>query len=331
MKKNSAPFGASDKDIEAAGKAIGKVMKSKGKKKYLLLALIVAVACLAALMKLGVLPDIVGTGEVLTTSAADSAPADTLEVNYIDVGQGDCTLIICGGHTMLIDAGENGHEQEVSSYLHSKGVGKLDYLVCSHQHTDHMGGLPEILDEFGASTVIMPRPTKAQTPTNRTYTAFLNSVKASGAKTEAAQPSKSFALGSATVEVLGPVTDDAESLNNMSAVLMLTFEGKKFLFTGDAEKEEEQEILGTGCELGCDVLKVGHHGSKTSSSDAFLAAASPEICVIECGEGNDYGHPHKQALNRLKKYTSEIYRTDICGDIVITCTGGELNIEYERQ
>ena len=142
---------------------------------------------------------------------------------------------------MLIDAGENGHEEKVISYLHSKGVGKLDYLVCSHQHTDHMGGLPEVLDEFGASTVIMPRLTKAQTPTNKTYTAFLNSVKASGAKVEAAQPGNSYTLGSAKFEILGPVADDAESLNNMSAVLMLTFEGKKFLFTGDAEKEEAAE------------------------------------------------------------------------------------------
>lgn len=227
MKKNSAPFGASDKDIEAAGKALGKVMRSKGKKKYFLLALIVIVAVVAALTKTGVLPDVVGTGETVTAAPASSA-ADTLEVNYIDVGQGDCTLIICGGQTMLIDAGENGHEEKVISYLHSKGVGKLDYLVCSHQHTDHMGGLPEVLDEFGASTVIMPRLTKAQTPTNKTYTAFLNSVKASGAKVEAAQPGNSYTLGSAKFEILGPVTDDAESLNNMSAVLMLTFEGKNF-------------------------------------------------------------------------------------------------------
>ena len=272
----------------------------------------------------------VGTGETVTAAPASTA-ADTLEVNYIDVGQGDCTLIICGGQTMLIDAGENGHEEKVISYLHSKGVGKLDYLVCSHQHTDHMGGLPEVLDEFGASTVIMPRLTKAQTPTNKTYTAFLNSVKASDAKVEAAQPGNSYTLGSAKFEILGPVADDAESLNNMSAVLMLTFEGKKFLFTGDAEREEEQEILAEGRGLDCDVLKVGHHGSKTSSSADFLAAATPEICVIECGADNDYGHPHKQVLERIREYTSEIYRTDICGDIVITCSGGELNIAYERQ
>ena len=330
MKKNSAPFGASDKDIEAAGKALGKVMRSKGKKKYFLLALIVIVAVVAALTKTGVLPDVVGTGETVTAAPASSA-ADTLEVNYIDVGQGDCTLIICGGQTMLIDAGENGHEEKVISYLHSKDVGKLDYLVCSHQHTDHMGGLPEVLDEFGAFTVIMPRLTKAQTPTNKTYTAFLNSVKASGAKVEAAQPGNSYTLGSAKFEMLGPVADDAESLNNMSAVLMLTFEGKKFLFTGDAEREEELEMLAEGRGFDCDVLKVGHHGSKTSSSADFLAAATPEICVIECGADNDYGHPHKQVLERIKEYTSEIYRTDICGDIVITCSGGELNITYERQ
>lgn len=254
-----------------------------------------------------------------------------LEVHYIDVGQGDCSLIICDGQTMLIDAGENGHEIEVLNYLRMQNIEKLDYIIASHQHTDHIGGLPEVLDEFGAVNLIMPKLTKEQTPTNTTYTAFLNSIKNSGAKVIASKVGASYTLGSATFEILGPVTDDAEDINNMSVVVKLTFGKKTFLFTGDAEKEEEREIIETGAILDCDVLKVGHHGSGTSSGVKFLDAVTPEICVIQVGADNDYGHPHENIVERLEGYTPDIYRTDLCGDIIITSDGVNLNVTYENQ
>lgn len=322
--------GMSDEELKLAQGAIKKLLSSKGKSKYFVIFLLVAVFCAVVMMKAGVIPDVIDTDETNYSGTA-SEYTDTLEVHYIDVGQGDCTLIKCGGETMLIDAGENGHEDEVFSYLREENIGKLDYVVCTHQHSDHMGGLPETIDEFGMKTIIMPRLTEKQTPTNKTYKAFITSVKNSGATVKAAVPGDIYTLGGAEFEILGPITDDAESLNNMSAVIMLKFGEKKFLFMGDAEKEEELEILEAGKDLDCDVLKVAHHCSKTSSCDDFLAAATPEICVIHCGEDNDYGHPHKQPLERLKKYTSEIYRTDICGNILITCNGTELSVSYERQ
>lgn len=253
------------------------------------------------------------------------------EVHYIDVGQGDCSLIVCDGQSMLIDAGENGHEIDVLNYLRMKNIGKLDYIIASHQHSDHIGGLPEVLDEFGAVNIIMPRLTKEQTPTNSTYTAFLKSVQNSGAKVIASKVGATYTLGSATFEILGPITNDAEDINNMSVVIKMTYGENTFLFTGDAEKEEEREIIGTGADLDCDVLKVGHHGSGTSSGVDFLDAVSPEICVIQVGADNDYGHPHENIVERLMKYADDVYRTDLCGDIIITSDGVNLSVTYENQ
>ncbi len=297
-------------------------------KKLIYLIVILIIAVITAFTKSS---DIIPEDDASTTNGVADAPVSNFEVHYIDVGQGDCSLIICDGKTLLIDAGENGHETEVLNYLRSHNVDKLDYIIASHQHTDHIGGLPEVLDEIAVDNLIMPRLTKAQTPTNSTYREFLEAIKNSGANTIASKVGNVYNLGSATFEILGPVTDDAESLNSMSVVTKITYGANSFLFTGDAETDEEKEIIETGANLDCDVLKVGHHGSSTSSGDLFLTAVSPEICVIQCGENNDYGHPHKKIINRLSKYTDEIYRTDICGDIVITSDGNNLDIKYENQ
>ena len=253
------------------------------------------------------------------------------QVHYIDVGQGDCSLVVCDGQTLLIDAGENGHETEVINYLRSLGIDKLDYIIATHPHSDHIGGLPEVIEEFGMDNIIMPRLTKEQTPTTKTYTRMLEEIKASGAKVISAKVGSTYTLGEASFEILGPVSDSTEDLNSMSVVAKVTHGENSFLFTGDAESDEEREIFGAGVDLDADVLKMGHHGSNTSSCKEFLAEVTPEICVIMCGEDNDYGHPHKEPLERLKKYTNEIYRTDICGDIVISSDGKNLDINYENQ
>lgn len=253
------------------------------------------------------------------------------QVHYIDVGQGDCSLVVCDGQTLLIDAGENGHETEVINYLRSLGIEKLDYIIATHPHSDHIGGLPEVIEEFGMDNIIMPRLTKEQTPTTKTYTRMLEEIKASGAKVISAKVGSTYALGEASFEILGPVSNSAEDLNSMSVVAKVTHGENSFLFTGDAESDEEREIIGAGVDLDADVLKMGHHGSNTSSCKEFLAEVTPEICVIMCGEDNDYGHPHKEPLERLKKYTNEIYRTDICGSIVISSNGETMDINYENQ
>lgn len=302
------------------------VRSPKGKIIY-----IVSVAVLAVLVAAGgFLITLMENPEFFPSEDADSF-VSYCKVHYIDVGQGDCELVECDGKFMLIDAGENGHENDVINYLTKLGVEKLDYVVASHQHSDHIGGLAEVLAEFGADNIIMPRLTKAQTPTNSTYKAFLKAVQASGAKVIEAKVGAEYNLGTSSFEILGPVTNDAEDINNMSAVMRLDYGENSFLFTGDAETEEELEILDNGAYLDCDVLKAGHHGSSTSSHKKFLAAVTPEICVISCGADNDYGHPHDKAVKRIKKQTDRIYRTDICGDIVIESDGANLSVSYENQ
>lgn len=291
---------------------------------YIIVAVVVVIASVFGL-SLDDIETMLGGLPVYTETQAG------FSVHFIDVGQGDCTLVASGGEYLLIDAGENGHETDVLNYLRSMGVKKLDYIIATHQHSDHIGGLPEVLDEFETDNIIMPRLTQAQTPTNSTYTAFLKAVKASGAKVISAKPGLTYHLGEAEFEILGPVTNDAEDINSMSAVTKITYGETSFLVTGDAEKDEELEIIDNGADLDCDVLKVGHHGSYISSCKEFISAASPEVCVISCGENNDYGHPHDAAVKRLKKQTDEIYRTDICGDIVMVSDGEKIEISYENQ
>ncbi len=304
----------------------------KNKNQLIILLAVVIIAVIASAgSKLGFWEyPFEGLEQTMGGVSSENINKDGFSVHYIDVGQGDCSLIVCEGKTMLIDAGDNGHESDVINYLRSQNIDKLDYIVASHQHSDHIGGLAEVITEFGCDTLIMPRLTKAQTPTNSTYTAFLKAIKESKIKTLASNPGDIYNLGSAVIEIYGPVTDDAEDINNMSIVMKATYVANSFLFTGDAEKEEELEIISTDADLDCDVLKVGHHGSSTSSCKEFLAEATPEICVIQVGENNDYGHPHNSALKRLTKHTENIYRNDICGDIVITSDGEEITVEYEN-
>lgn len=299
-------------------------------KKLIYLIVVIVISLVSGAFGLDNYDKLFGGEPFVGTETADTQ-SNSFEVHYIDVGQGDCSLIICDGKTMLIDAGENGHETEVLNYLRMKKIDKLDYIIASHQHTDHIGGLPEVLDEFGTDNIIMPRLTKEQTPTNRTYTAFLKSIQNSGAKVIASKAGATYNLGSATFEILGPVTNEVEDINSMSVIVKLTYGENTFLFTGDAEKDEERSVIATGADLDCDVLKVGHHGSGTSSCKDFLDAVSPEICVIQVGADNDYGHPHENIVERLMKYADEIYRNDLCGDIVITSDGFNLNVTYENQ
>ncbi len=301
--------------------------KRKSSKKFIYFIIILIVAICSAFGIGGF-----GKDEAPSDDTSVVAEAESLfKVHYIDVGQGDSTLVECDGKTLLIDAAENGHEADVINYLHSNNIDKLDYIIVTHQHSDHIGGIPEVLDEFKADNIIMPRLTEKQTPTNSTYKAFLEALQKSDSKIIASKVGASYNLGSAVFEILGPVSNDADDINSMSVVTKITYGENSFIITGDAESDEEKEILETGANLECDVYKAGHHGSKTSSCKAFLEAMTPEMCIISCGADNDYGHPHKEALKRIQKHTSEIYRTDICGSIVLESDGENITINYENQ
>lgn len=303
--------------------------KSISKKLVILGLLIFALILVFAGYKLSLWGDPVGGLEsTLGKTEEPEKPVPSFSVHFIDVGQGDAALIKCDGKTMLIDAGENGNEQKMMNYLRSEGVEKFDYVVATHPHTDHIGALPEMIESFGADTVIMARIPEKHIPTSVTFGHLIDSVKASGAKVVEATAGSVFQLGSASFEIIAPVLYEKEKLNDLSIVIKLKYGETSFLFSGDAEKDEETDILMSGADIDCDVLKAGHHGSGSSSTEEFLATVTPAVCVISCGANNDYGHPHEDALQRFSQYTDKVYRTDLNSDIVIRSDGKELTVEY---
>lgn len=239
----------------------------------------------------------------------------TLEVHYIDIGQGDCTLIKCGDNAMLIDAGENDKGVQVQAYLESQGIETLDYVIGTHPDSDHIGGLDVIIYKFDCKTILMPDKEKD----TKTYRDVLSAMKSKNYKNTLPEVGKEYALGEATFTIIAP-NGDYESANDSSIGLLLKYGETTFLFTGDAE-EAEADIVNNGINIDCDVYHAGHHGSKTSSSEELLNAASPAYVVISCGEDNSYGHPHAQALNSFRYRGMKVFRTDEQGTIVATTDG----------
>ena len=250
---------------------------------------------------------------------AVTAPTDAdggLAVHFLDVGQADCILIQQGDHAMLIDAGNNSDDELITTYLQNAGVLHLDYAVGTHPHEDHIGALDTVLKNFPVQNLLMPR---VQASTG-TFEDVLDAAIEKGLSITAPKAGDTFPLGNAVLTAVNNYTGD--DLNDHSIMLRLTYGDVSFLFTGDAEVPAEQAALATGLPLRSDVLKVGHHGSSTSTSDAFLSAVSPTYAVISCGADNDYGHPHDETMEKLAEY--EIYRTDLQGTIVARSDGSKI-------
>lgn len=250
-------------------------------------------------------------------------------VHYIDVGQGDCTLIKTDKGNMLIDAGENGQENAVISYLDKHDITELEYFVATHPHSDHIGGAAEVIDHIKVKNVIMPKLSSINTPTTQTYKKMLNAIKESGAKVIAAAPGKNYTLGDASFTVLAPFSQD-ENLNNMSVSLRLSYDQYSFMFTGDAEKEVEKQILNSGADISADVYKLAHHGSSTSNTLKFLKAISPKYAVISCSSDNDYGHPHDEIIDSLEKLGIDYYSTYKSGNIIFSVNEDGLNVNQVK-
>ena len=256
---------------------------------------------------------------------------DDLSVHYIDVGQGDCELLISGGKTMLIDSGESQYAGKVTEYLKDLGVKRLDYVVATHPHSDHMGGMSRVMENFDIGEVIMPALPDEDVPTTAFFEKFLDVCENKELTLTEAKVGNVFQLGDAKAEVLAPNQTKYEDVNNYSVVLLVTHGSKKFIFDGDAEKLSEKEMVEAGLLCHVDVYKVGHHGSNSSSCAAFLKETQPKIAVISCGADNPYGHPRDGALKRISTYTNEIYRTDLNGTINIVSDGKELTVSTERK
>lgn len=248
-----------------------------------------------------------------------------LEVHIIDVGQGDSILIKNSNKTVLIDAGENDKGKTVVDYLKSQNVKNIDILIGTHPHSDHIGGMDYVIENMNVNKIIMPKLPDELIPTTRTYTDVLQAVASKGLKITAAKPSLQYDLGGgATLKIIAPI-DEFKSLNEMSVVTRLDYGESSFLFTGDIEKYSEKSIVASNINIDVDVLDVPHHGSKGSSSNEFLSKITPKFAVISCGENNDYGHPHKEAVERIGEYC-EINRTDLSGNILIKSDGKTITV-----
>lgn len=247
----------------------------------------------------------------------DDMSAYPFEVHYIDVGQADAALIKCDGEAMMIDGGNVDDSRLIASYLKQEDVDNLKYVVCSHAHEDHVGGLSAALATVSFERVFAPK-TEADT---KAYRNFKKKANEQGIDIENPYVGETLALGSGTIEFLGPVTEKNKDLNSTSIVLKISYGNTSFLFTGDAERDEEEEILSSGLNLKSTVLKTGHHGSSTSTTYPFLRAVMPQYAVISCEEGNSYGHPHKETLSKLNDAGVDVYRTDKSGTIIMLSDG----------
>ena len=254
-----------------------------------------------------------------------------IAVHFIDVEQGDCELIVSGDTTVLVDCGEKIFSSRVIDYLKSQGIRKLDYIIATHPHEDHIGGMSDIMQSFAVGKVIMPEVPADLLPMGRNFEKMLDTIESRGIDAEYCRQGAKLDIGNgAEIEFIAPVHDDYTNLNNYSIVFRLVHGNRSFLFTGDVERAAESDILNSGQYLDSDVLKVGHHGSTSSSTPTFIEAVSPEYAVIEVGEGNSYGHPKAEVVNRLLSYDCTIYTTMTNGNIVFVSDGENLTIHADK-
>ncbi len=252
-----------------------------------------------------------------------------MEVTFIDVGQGDSSVIILPNtnEVILIDTGEADQLNKVTRFLDRKGIKTIDYLIATHPHSDHIGGMADIVNRYNILNVYMPRAYHD----TKTYETLLTAIKNKGLKVTEAKAGVSLPTENVTATFVAPNGSNYEELNDYSAVLRLTYKDKSFLFTGDAEKISENEMSDSGAPLDANVLKVGHHGSSTSSKKKFLRKVKPEYAVI-CADGVSYNHPHKSTLEALENCNPyiEILSTYDNGNITFLTDGTDFEIKTER-
>lgn len=268
------------------------------------------------------------------------ADADEMTVSFLDVDQGDSILIQAEAGTVLIDAGERDQDDVVIADLKKYGVTEIDYIIATHPHSDHIGGLIGVLNyaaenaDLTIHNVLIPQISAKMTPTTVTYEKFLNGIAANHIKPTVLKKEQTITLGDhTTMEVFPPVEGDYSSLNDFSLGAYLDCNGKTFLFTGDSESPEEKAWVKAGVfdEKPVDVLKAGHHGSSTSSNAVVLEKIQPKCVVISCGVNNSYKHPHQEAMDRYQLYTNEIYRTDLDGTVICNVIGTELLWSFDTE
>lgn len=245
-----------------------------------------------------------------------------VQFHFIDVGQGDAALIRTAEFDVLIDAGPGSNEDDLKAYLDKHGVDDIEYAIFTHPDEDHIGGADVILENYNVKNVIQPDCVVE----TKVYQRMVELIDAEGSVQITAEPGYQFRVGEVKYTILAPIGETYSSRNNYSVVVRVDYGETSVLFTGDAEKPSEEEMLDryrfTG-ELDCDIIKVGHHGSDSSSTEAFVKAVTPDFAIISCGKDNKHGHPDQSVVSRYQGMSIPMYRTDLEGDIVFTTTGGE--------
>lgn len=254
--------------------------------------------------------------------------SNNMNVHFINVGQGDSILIQVNNKNLLIDSGPKESKKNLISYLNDLNIKKIDFLIATHPHEDHIGNMDEVIKKYDIKAFYSPKVTT----TTKSFESMIDALKSKNLKINILKSGPtSIDLGeNTTISILSPnkdkyISGNTENINNYSPVILIKFGENKFLFTGDAEKEVEKDILSSNVDIKADVLKVGHHGSSTSTSEEFLNAVNPSIAVICVGEDNSYGHPHKETLTLLNSKKIKTLRTDLNGNIVLSSDGKSIN------
>ena len=269
------------------------------------------------------------TGTTPSTTPVFSQDSETLTVHYIDVGQADSILLECEDKFMLIDGGNREDSQLVVSYLEQQGVSELEAVVCTHAHEDHVGGLPGVLAVYPTKVVYAP----TKTYSSKIFDSFVYYVDQQGLEITIPNPGDAFTLGGTDLTILGPTKSYADP-NDTSIVIMAEFGDNRLLFTGDMETKAENDMLDYWdgqYDWNVDVMKVGHHGSDTSSSYRFVYETDPEYAIISVGEGNTYDHPKKSTLERYADAGIPLFRTDELGHVIVTCDGTNIAVTWNNQ
>jgi competence protein ComEC len=297
---------------------IHKSFRPKNKKLYIIISFLATILILLYFFNF--------SNSSSTFSSHNNSTNNSL-IHFIDVGQGDSILIQVNNKNILIDGGPNSSERKLETYLKKHKVKKIDFFIVTHPHEDHIGGGDNILKKFNINYIYSPQIMS----NNKDFIDLVAEIKKQNKKINIASEGVIIELGEeAYLKFFSPEKKNYDNINNSSVVIKFTFRNTSFLFTGDSEKLIEDTLLSKDYALSSDVIKVAHHGSKTSSSKLFLSKVNPKYAVISCGIGNDYGHPDKLVLNRLKEMNIQIFRTDKDGHIIFYTDGNSLSISKEK-
>lgn len=329
---------AAEKSAGGKGGKNGKNKKNNGKKKIPEARVMIVGACIVIVVAFLYRASGCYMEEIQENENAEIVDNGITTVHFLDVGQGDSTLICGTEKNILIDAGERDQGEVVLADLKELGIKTIDCIIATHPHSDHIGGLDDVLqyaaeyDDLEVKQVIIPDIPEDDIPTTAIFTKLLDGIEANDLPVTFAEYGMTIDTGSSILTIYPPAEgENYSSLNDYSVCAHLDCGDTSFFFTGDMEFPEEEDLLEGGYLKGVNatVLKAGHHGSDTSSSEEFLSQIDPQYVVISCGAGNSYGHPNKDALTRFKEYTDEIYRTDLEG--TITCTTDGRNLAWTME